>query len=430
MHRKSIRTRLALLPLLLTLAAFIQQQPAGGQQQLLKPQSIRFEGLQEYTPNELLPVVGITKGQVYTSDFLNQTAQKLMGTGVFEKVGFKFDGVDLTYLIRESADLYPVVIDNLPLPADFDARLHQRFPLYHGRVPSEGTLLDDVQAALQQMIKDQGLDAKVTYVPAGDNPNKKATSIKFRIDSPAVAIGDVQLSGVSDALLAPVNEAIKRVAESFVTTQSQNNLQDQIASVYRFNGYATASVQAVPAGKPTLANGIIRVPFAVSVTEGRAYTLGKVQIDPNLPVAAEVEKLCTACDHPKDAHYLGTAVGLVTMRMKAKGYLDCKVTPHASIDEAAGVVNYTIDAVPGPQYHLGLLKFDNVSNDLRSLLMRNWQMMPGDPFDETYVSSFMLAAQKSDPVLQRTLAGVKASYDVHADPESHDVNLVIRLSRQ
>ncbi len=50
--------------------------------------------------------------------------------------------------------------------------------------------------------------------------------------------------------------------------------------------------------------------------------------------------------------------------------------------------------------------------------MRNWQMMPGDPFDETYVSSFMLAAQKSDPVLQRTLAGVKASYDVHADPET------------
>ena len=62
--------------------------------------------------------------------------------------------------------------------------------------------------------------------------------------------------------------------------------------------------------------------------------------------------------------------------------------------------------------------------------MRNWQMFPGDPFDQSYVANFILEAQTSDPVLLRTLAGVKVCYDVRADPVSHDVNLVIRLERR
>jgi hypothetical protein len=57
-------------------------------------------------------------------------------------------------------------------------------------------------------------------------------------------------------------------------------------------------------------------------------------------------------------------------------------------------------------------------------------MLPGDPFDSSYVAAFVLKAQTSDPVLQRTLAGVKVSYDVRADPVSHDVNLVIKLERR
>lgn len=105
------------------------------------------------------------------------------------------------------------------------------------------------------------------------------------------------------------------------------------------------------------------------------------------------------------------------------------VTPRPLLNEAAGQVNYTVEIEPGPIYHLALLKFENVSDDLRKLLMRNWQMMPGDPFDESYVSGFILAAQKADPVLMRSLAGVKATYDVRADPQTHEVNCVLRLEK-
>ena len=62
--------------------------------------------------------------------------------------------------------------------------------------------------------------------------------------------------------------------------------------------------------------------------------------------------------------------------------------------------------------------------------MRSWQMLPGDPFDESYVSNFLIKAQKDDPALERTLAAVKPTYDVRADPQTHDVNVIIRLEKR
>ena len=125
-----------------------------------------------------------------------------------------------------------------------------------------------------------------------------------------------------------------------------------------------------------------------------------------------------------------TVRSMIESRYKSNGYLDYTVTPRPQIDEAAGTVSYNMEIDPGPVYHLAFVKFDNVSDDLRKLLMRNWQMFPGDPFDDSYVSTFMIKAQTSDPVLARTLAGVKVAYDVRADPNTHDVNLIIRLERR
>ena len=124
-----------------------------------------------------------------------------------------------------------------------------------------------------------------------------------------------------------------------------------------------------------------------------------------------------------------SAWSLISSRYKSKGYLDCEINPHPVFDEAAGIVSYTVDINPGPVYHLAFVKFDNVSDNLRRLLMRSWQMLPGDPFDESYVSNFVVNAQKDDPALERTLETVSVKYDVRADPQTHDVNVIIRLEK-
>ncbi len=402
-------------------------------QQLLKPQSVRFDGTQEYTPDELSAATGVKKGATYTADFLAQGAQKLMASGVFEKVSYKFDGADLIYLLSDNPDLYPVIIENLPLdPAlNPDTELRKSIPLYHGKVPSEGGVLDSVRQSLAAMLSLQGISATVTAVPAGADPHRKATAMKFRIDAPPVKIGELHLIGVSDTLSAEMGRIAHHVTLDYDSLHSAQQIEDFVTAAYRDRGYAAVKVHAVRSGNAVSGSGAILVPFDVKIDEGRSYKLGSVQIATGLPVTLnDVSKALPSRDRfPLETRYVGALRGAVFLFLKSRGYLDCSVTLTPSIDESAGTADYTIYAVPGPVYHLGLLKFENVGDAMRAQLMRSWQMMPGDPFNESYVGNFITVAQKNDPALQRSLVGVKVSYDVRSDPETHDVNVIIRLER-
>jgi outer membrane protein assembly factor BamA len=429
--------RLPIPAFLVALAAACLALPACAQVQILKPQSIRFDGTQEYTQAELLGVTDIKKGQAYTGDYFNQASQKLMSSGMFERVGFKFDGVDLIFLMVDSPDLYPVQFDNLPLPADaeLDAKLRQAVPLYHGKVPSEGTLLYSVKHALEAMLTEQGTPATVAAIPAGVDLSKKATAMKFRIESPTVRVGTLSLKGYSDGLppetQSKITAAAGHASVVFSRAATADNLERYFEVNYRNLGYAGVHVHAIQEGKPVAASDSIRVPFTMEIQPGHTYKLGQIQFSPEIPVSyEEVAKLSGSRDHyTPDNIYLAIITTNLLARLRAKGYMDSHVTPHVDLNEATNVANYMLHADLGPVYHLGLFKFDTSNDDLRSQLMRHWQMMPGDPFDEAYVANFILAAQQNDPALQRALTGIKTNYDMHADQETHEMNLIIHLEK-
>ena len=402
-------------------------------QTMVKPQSIQVEGTQQYTPDEIGKATGVKVGQTYTADALSQTAQTLMATGMFEKVAFKFDGQSLVYLIADNPDLYAVIIDNLPLPTDrdIDSVLRAKVPLYRGKVPSDGTVLDGVRQALQAMLSQEGVQAAVVCVPSGDDPGKKATAMNFRINSPSVRVGSIQLQGVAPDLQT-------RIPTPALLTKSEYKADGSAAYIQRFYeaalanlGYAAANVRVRREGNLQVAADAIGVPFTVNVTPGRLYQLGEVRIAPDVPVTMKQLESTTKprSGYSPENSYVSAVVAGVTLRLKSMGYLECRVDTLPQIDQSSGTVNYVVDAFTGPVYHLAFVKFENVGDKLKILLMRNWKMMPGDPFDETYVASFILNAQNSDPVLARSLAGVKAIYDVKTDPQTHDVNLTVRLER-
>jgi outer membrane protein insertion porin family len=407
--------------------------PAAAQKFL--PKSIQFRGDPEYSDQELLAATGLKKGTVLTYTEMSDHGQQLVDSGVFESVTFKYDGQDLIFYLKPADTLYPIRLDNLPLApgTDLDARLHDRLPLYHGKVPADGTLLNNVRAALEEMLAAQGIKAAVTAIPAGVAGSRKVTVMNFDIASPPVRVGPIDLKGVSSAM----QDQIKRVVDHAVgapydAANSAKNLEDAFALFYADQGYAAVKAHAERAGNPVATAEAIDVPFSVSVEEGRLYKLSEIHLPPDaLVTQAEIDKSVAAL---KDGHIKGIALRsawfFIASRYKSKGHLDCRVTPHAELDEAAGTVSYTVDINPGPVYHLAFVKFENASDELRSRLMRSWQMLPGDVFDESYVSNFLVKAEKDDPVLQRGLAGIKISYDVRADPDSHDVNCVIRFEKR
>jgi outer membrane protein insertion porin family len=412
--------------------AFIALAQTAAAQKFL-PKTIQFKGDPEYSDEELMAAAGLKKGVVLDYAEMNDHSKLLMDSGMFASLAFKFDGQDLIFMVTPSTELYPIHLENLPLAPgkELDGRLHDMLPLYHGKVPADGGLEEGVRAALEKMLSERGMTATVTATSSAVLGSKKMGAVNYSIANPAVGVGDVQVSGVSAQFLPTVQGVIKRAAKTpFDTDNSAGNLERAVEMYYEDQGYAAVKVQATQAGNPVATADGIQVPYSLTVQEGKVYAIGTVSLPADSPVtSAEVDKILSRNAISSQGVRLRTVWQLLSIRYKSKGFLDCKIAPHPEFNDAAGTVNYTVDVASGPVYHLGFVKFDNVSDQLRSLLMHYWQMMPGDVFDESYVSNFIVKAQQEDPVLARTLAGVKTTFDATADQQTHDVNVVIHLAR-
>ena len=231
-----------LLLLLTTTVLFAASLPADAQKFL--PKSIQFKGDPEYSDQELLAAAGLKKGTVLNVAEMKDHSQKLMDTGVFDTLSFKFDGQDLIYTLVLSTTLYPVRLENLPLAPgkELDAKLHDRFPLYHGKVPADGGLLEGVRGALEEMLASQGIKAAVTAMPFGTPGTKNVTAMNFSIASLPVLVGPIQLDGVSPEMQSLVKSvADHEKGEPFDTENTEKNLEHIFASIYADEGYAAWS---------------------------------------------------------------------------------------------------------------------------------------------------------------------------------------------
>jgi outer membrane protein assembly factor BamA len=398
------------------------------------PKVIKFVGDPEYSTQELMAASGLKSGEILGFSEMGTYSQKLLASGVFASVAFKFDGQDLTFLLAPSPDLYPVRLDNLPLApgADLDAKLHAMVPLYHGKVPGDGALKEDLRAAFEKLLAEQGIEAQISVTDGVDRSTHKVNAEIYSIASPPVLVGTVSVTGVSPELAPEVQKVVNGLTNRpFDTANSGDGLDQEIEALYQDQGYAAVKVEADHAGAPAIAPDAVRVPFSVHVDAGRRYKLAAIHLPDGAPMTQE-EIATLIADRPgapPDGTRLRNVWTELSSRYMAKGFLDCRITPHPQLNDAAGTVSYTVDVAPGPVYRLGFVRFDNVTDGMRRELMRNWQMMPGDVFDKTYVSQFIFKAQQQDPKLRLALLGVKASINASADPQTHTVNLVIRLSQ-
>jgi outer membrane protein assembly factor BamA len=405
--------------------------PASAQK--FQPKTIQFKGAPEYSDAELLATAGLQIGVVLDFAGMKEHAQMLMSTGVFETLNFQFDGVDLIYNLVPSTSLYPIHLENLPLTPgkELETKLHERFPLFHGKVPGEGGLQEGVRKALEEMLLTKGIKATLEAIPYTDPRQRKVTAMSFVITAPPVRVGPIHLEGASAAMQAAVQKAADHETGAAYSTESSNgNLEHALESFYAEEGYAAVKAHISRSGDPVATADAIDVPFSATIEEGRLYKLGSIHLPPDAPVTqAEIDKVAGPHSAMAKGQTLRDTWFMIASRYKSKGYLDCTLTPHPEFDEATDTVNYEVEVTPGPVYHLAFVKFEGVSDELRVKLMRVWQMLPGDPFDQSYVSGFIIRAQKEDPVLMRSLSGVGVSYKIAADPETHEVNCVLSFAR-
>lgn len=405
------------------------------------PKTIHFVGAPDYSDNELLTAAGLKKGALLDYAAINAAAQRLMDTGLFEGLTTKFDGLELTYTIHESDKVFPVVIGNLPLDnlGTLDEALHKQLPLYHGKVPGQDGYQEQVRAALEKMLSDNGLTATVLAVNTADPGHRNEVgSVTYSISTPEVHGAIAAINGVSAERLGRLQKIVDAAAKGTYDRQGTPSSVERAALLfYEDLGYAAATAKAERHGKAQMAAGGIVVPMELNIVEGNSYKLGKVEIPPDTEItqadlikALQPEGMGAGHAVTSSITRIRFVVAMVKRFYLHKGYMHCEVTPVPSYDDATGMANYTFKVTTGDVYHLGFVKFDNVNDDLRHLLQRYWQMMPGDAFDAEYAGNFVEKAKLQDSVLARVLANVIVTYDATADPQTHDVNVVIHFAKK
>jgi outer membrane protein insertion porin family len=401
-------------------------------QQKVPPKAIRFQGAPQYTQQELLAAAGLTLDARLNPRDMKAHAKQLSDTGLFEEVKFTSDSKTLLFTLTPSSKLLPIRLGNVPLTPgkELDAKLHERFPLYRGLLPASGSIVEGICQTFEEMLAAKGVKATVKAAPTSGLGPQKLTAMNFTVVSPAVHIGRIQLAGISSAMQAKASLLVSgQTGNDFDTENTAIGLQHAFEDLYQDQGYAAVQVDVAQLDPSIASDQSVDIPYTVTIKEGGVYKLGTIGFPASALVArADVEKILskypTGSGRPLDLFLLA-----VRDAYHAKGYLDCSTVSHASFNEATHIVNYSLEIAPGAQYRLASVKFDGAPDVMAAKLKLIWKMAPGEVFDESYVSNFAALAQKKDKPMTKWLQTVIVTYDVKADPATHEVNCVFHFAK-
>jgi outer membrane protein insertion porin family len=410
----------------------VASMPASAQK--FMPKTIQFKGDPEYSDQELMAAAGIKKGIVLNSDEMNEHSKRLMDSGVFDTLKFTFNGQDLIFTLTPSTALFPLRLENLPLTPgkELDVKLRDRFPLYHGKVPSEGSLLEEVRGALEEMLASQGIKAAVTAMPYTDRKLQKVTAMSFSITALPVEVGEIHIDSTSASLDPQAQDIlVKQSGSTYDAEGSPNQIETNLANFYRDKGYLEAEINATPQFPATATAAAIQVPFLIAVTPGTLYKLSGVQLAPGL--------LVTQTDFDKQSHihpgdvatsqYVRENWEFLARQYHNKGYMKAVVNPTPSFDRTHGTVSFSVTVDPGSVYTMGTLRIDNVSDDLRTRMVAAWKLPAGAVFNESAIRNFY-AIGDANPMLKRVFAAVNCKYVITLNDDTHTADVVLRLEKR
>lgn len=393
------------------------------------PKAIQFNGDRDYSSVELAAAAGLTAGESLTNAKLNEGTTQLLGTGLFEDVRYAYNDQLLAFQVIPAA-AYPWRLENFPinLGKDLDDRLRARFPLYRGKVPASGALLNAVSDELQEELAARKINASVAASLYADPGQSKITAISFSITSPDVQVGEIQLGVLSGSMASRVRLVTSKLTGSpYSADNSAKQLEASLTDLYQQQGYLEAKVHATARPEPVVNAKGVHIPFTVAIDEGPQYKLGGVQFASDGIVAqAAFDKLRGQQPSPQPGtiaspEMLRKSCEFITREYHNKGYMHAQTIPTPAFDRMHGTVNFLITAQPGPQYTMGKLRVENVSAETQQMIATALNLPQGAVFNEGAVIG--IAARNANPDMQQFFATESMYYTLNLHDDSHTVDV-------
>jgi len=395
--------------------------------------SVTYKHAGPYTPSELAAVSGLEAGQLLTQNSLGNAAQHLLDTGLFSDATIDYTSTGMRRGIV--IDLKPIPLDKL-LPASFEnfvwftpeelaAGIHAHVPLYRGVASDAGTLPDDIQSALQQMLAAKGITATLSHEIIEPTNNHPQLTVNFKVDSPRIVLAKADISGIPEALQPDTLKLLHRLEGArYNEGLTGFTVEDIVLIPARTAGYLNAKLQDVNRTLAPTANGLA-VTYTATLVPGEAYKVSTVTWNPT-PIYSAADFTRDTKLHPgdpaSDTALRQTEAGISRAYLR-QGYIDVYVLPNAVTDATTHTVAYTFTAVPGAVYSLHTLTVNGLPDSARTLLLSNWPMKPGDPYSDLAVADY-LTKYVAQPIFREYNAGFKAA----GNPETHQVDLTLTFT--
>ena len=411
MYNSPVSRRFRFFVPFLVWAGFAIAQTTGKTPISYKLLSVHVTGLHHFTEKQVVSASGLRLGQSAGEEEFKQAAQKLGETGLFTQLNYSYkystQGCDLELQVAENEHLVPIIFDNFVWFSDDELLrlLHDRVPLFDGRVPGGGHLTDQIADALAAILAERKIGGRVQYMASGPL-NGGIESYDYKLSMHAIVIRNTDFPGATDPETPLLQAAAKPLSgQDYLRTKMRVQEKFNFLPVYQARGYlkaqfAEAQAKVAQDGAQTL------VDVSFPVIPGVKYKVTDVKFSGNSVFPAEKlrELIRLKTGEPANSVELSDDLQQIHKLYGTRGYLFAHADAVPVMDDAAQTVAYALNVTEDELYRMGELSVDGIPAENEKKMLAQWQMKKGDPYDSSY-------AQRFFSIMYRDF-GLHGSYDV------------------
>ena len=389
--------------------------------------SLAVEGNHNYTQDQILAVAGLKIGQLAGKPEFEAARDKLIATGAFETVGYKFapsgdkNGYAASFQVVEVSPAYPIRFESLGLPdKELTDYLRSKDPMFAPRLAATKQVLARYKEWVQEYVTAHDVKEQVIAKVTPSGPGEFVIMFRPARSEPAVA--EVSFEGNQAIPAATLQNAIAEVAVGLPYKEDafRQCLDSAVKPLYDARGRVRVAFTKVTVEKATDVQGLA---VKVVVDEGATYNLGDVRIEgaPHFEPARLLKAGKFKTGALADFSEIGDGVGRIKKMLARQGYMRNDVQIVRNIDDAKKIVNLALRIEEGQQFLFGKLTIEGLDLNGESALRKMWTHQEGTPYNPEYPEYFLQRVREEG--LFDNLGETRA--DIKIDDKTRVVNVTL-----
>ncbi|HEV2493967.1 MAG TPA: POTRA domain-containing protein [Terriglobia bacterium] len=371
----------------------------------VKLTSMQVAGSKLYAEAEIIRASGLKPGTEVSPEAFEEAANRLAASGVFSEITYRYrpasDGLAVSFQVTDTARFFPCHFSNFVWFSDdqLQAELRARVPLFHGTVPAAGTLPDQIDSVLAAVLKERGIAGNVRHQMEA-TLGGQVQGMQFNVEGIVIPIRRIDFQEASQVDVSLLQAAVQPLLGQDYNQSFVNEFANHmVGPVYWQRGYLRVAFLRPNAKLVDARDNSVDV--SIPVREGLQYLAGEVRWSGNTVFSSAdlSQALHLVAGKPVDGVQLQQDLEKVRDRYGTRGYILASLRPNPSFQDATRTVSYDVHVTEGDLYRMGKLEIAGLDASHTEALSRRWTLPAGDPYDRSYLKTFLGASGRHLPKL-------------------------------